>query len=329
MGVTTIPFNDPSGLKEIEKIMKDPVLGQNIRSPFGVSLPQDKKGLRQISEIVEGFYLDDACGIYGTNTEVIFKIGGREVLRTQNTTTLGGRMSLLENQFGLTPNINQHLTLNQIMGIPHGQTNNVILNKLERKTDYFMAGDGASSIAVPGKVYSPKNYETKLYHALPFRFVPFSSDINSNEKQIYRMRKIETVAGNDYIGYYAKKYDPGILYLEYNDSDYLPVESDTVPVDENDSTHKLSGGSVLCYIQFTLAVEPNELKEYFQVTNGSIELASMSEVGIVLGADLPNNLNDNDKELAGAELFSKVTSKPYYLDSEGTARTIVYKIYSK
>jgi hypothetical protein len=214
-----------------------------------------------------------------------------------------------------------------MMGIEHGQTNNVILNKLERKSDYFMAGDGASSIAVPGKVYNPKNYETKLYHALPFRLVPISSDINSVEKQIYRMRKIEVIRGNEYIGYYAKKYDPGTLYLEYNDSDYVPIESDTVPVDENDSSHALLGGSVLCYIQFTLAIEPNELKEYFQVNNGSIEMASMSEVGIVLSADLPNY--DLTNELAAAELFSKVTSKPYYLDSEGTARTIVYKIYSK
>jgi hypothetical protein len=328
MGVTTIPFNDPNGLKEIEKIMKDPILGKNVRSPFRVPLPQDKDGLRQVSEIVDGFYLDDAWGMYGTNTEVIFKIGNRIVYQTHNTTTLGGRMSLLENSFGLTPIVNQHLTLNSMMGINHDQTNNVILNKLERKADYFMAGDGASSIAVPGKVYNPKNYETKLYHALPFRLVPVSSDINSIEKQIYRMRKLEIIRENEYFGYYAKKYDPGVLYLEYNDSDYLPTEYDTVPVDENDSSHALLGGSVLCYIQFTLAIEPNELKEYFQVLNGSIDMASMSEVGIILGADLPKS-DDLSKELAGAELFSKVTSKPYYLDSEGTARTIVYKVYSK
>jgi hypothetical protein len=330
MGTTTIPFNDPNGLKEIEKIINDPILGKNIRTPFRVPLPQDKNGLHQISEIVEGFYLDDAYGIYGTNTEVTFKIGNRVVYQTPNTTVLGGRMSLLENAFGITPNINQHLTLNTIMGIPHAQTNNVIVNKVERKADYFMAGDGASSVAVPGKVYSPKNYETKLYHALPFRLVPIASDINANEKQLYRMRKIEVINGNEYIAYYAKKYDPGVLYLEYNDTDYLPTESDTVPVDENDAGHPLLGGSILCYIQFTLAIEANELKEYFQVVNGSIDMASMSEAGIVLSADLPNSLNDNDeKELAGAELFSKVSSKPYYLDSEGTARTIIYKIYSK
>jgi hypothetical protein len=71
------------------------------------------------------------------------------------------------------------------------------------------------------------------------------------------------------------------------------------------------------------------MKEYFRAINGSIEMASMSEAGIVLAADLPNALDAGKKELADAELFSKVTSKPAYLDSEGAARTIVYKIYAK
>jgi hypothetical protein len=137
------------------------------------------------------------------------------------------------------------------------------------------------------------------------------------------------VNGNDYIGYFAKKYEPGSLYLEYNEATYLPREEHTVPVDENDSTHEISNGSIFCYIQFTLSIEPNELKEYFQIVNGSLDLASMSEAGLVCGADLKNSLDADRNELAAAELFSKVTSKPSYLDSEGSARDIVYKVYAK
>jgi hypothetical protein len=329
MGIQQIPFNDPNGLKEIEKLINDPVLGNNIRTPFRIPLPKDKNGLRQLSHVIEGLGIEDVFHFMGTETEVTFRINGRSVYTTPNTTVLGGRISMLENSFGLVPNINQHLTLNQIMGIPHQQTTNVILNKLERKSEYFMAGDGANSIAVPGKVYKPKNYETKLYHALPFRFIPSSSDLSTSEKEKYRLRKIINVNENEYVGYFAKRYEPGILYLEYNDAEYLPIESHTVPVDENDSTHDLLGGSILCYIQFTLSIEPNELKEYFQVTNGSLDLASMNEAGLVYGADLPNSADSNRNELAAAELFSKVTSKSYPLDSEGSARDIIYKIYAK
>jgi hypothetical protein len=194
-----------------------------------------------------------------------------------------------------------------------------------------MVGDGASSVAVPGKVFDPKNYETKLYHALPFRFVPTASDLTGTAREQYRLRKIINVDDREYVGYFAKKFEPGSLYLQYNEVDYLPNENHTVPVDENDSRHELLGGVVFCYIQFTLPIEPVEIKEYFQVINGSLELSSISEAGIVYGADLDNALtvSENKKELAAAELFSKVTSKPFYLDNEGSARDIVYKIYAK
>jgi hypothetical protein len=329
MGIQQIPFSDPHGLKEIEKIINDPILGNKIKTPFRRPLPRDKAGLRQVSHIIEGMDVNDIANILGTNTEVIFRIDGREVYRTPNTTVLGGRISLIENSFGINPNTNQHLTLNQIMGIPHPQTTNVILNKLNRKANFFMIGDGASSIAVPGKVYKAKNYETKLYHVIPFRFVPSSSDLSAGEREKYRLRKIVNVEEREYVAYFAKIYEPGEIYLQYNDAEYLPNEAHTAPVDENDSRHDLLGGSILCFIQFTLAVEPNEAKEWFQVTNGSLELASISEVGLVYGADLPNASDNDRNELAAAELFSKVTSKPFYLDSEGSARDIVYKIYAK
>jgi hypothetical protein len=329
MGTITIPFNDKVGLKEIEKIANDPILGRNVKTPFHFPLPKDKAGLRQVSEIIDGLCMEDAMSLVGTDTEVIFRIRGREVYRTPNSTTLGGRISLLENSFGLDPNINQHLTLNSILGIPHSQTNNVLINKIPRKADYFMAGDGANSIAVPGKVFKAKNYETNLYRPLPFRFVPFSTDLSTMEREPYRLRKIVEINGNDYVGYYAKKFEPGTLYLEYNDAEYLPQESHTAPVDENDSAHPLRGGSVLCYIQFTLSIEPKELKEFFQVTTGSIDSASVNEVGVVYAADLPNSLNVDRDELAAAELFSKATSKSYPLESEGSARDVVYKIYAK
>jgi hypothetical protein len=340
MGTTVIPFNDQNGLKEIEKIANDPILGKNIKNPFRVPLPKDAKGLHRISYISEGLDVNEFSTL-GTNTEVIFKIGNREIYRTQNTTVLGGRTSLLENAFGLTPILSQHLTLNEIIGIDHPKTEDVImkrLNGVSRQADYFMVGNGASSLDVPGVVYSPKNYETRLYNAIPFRFVPETTDLTENEKADYRLRKSDIeIGGNRYIAYFAKKFEPGVLKLEYGDDTYIPnlspVAGDhSVPVQEtNEADHPLSGGSVLCYIEFTLSIEANEMKEYFQVIDGNIDRASMSEAGIILGADLPLSSSEPDgpKELAGAELFSKVTSKPFYLDSEGTSRTIVYRIYAK
>ena len=143
------------------------------------------------------------------------------------------------------------------------------------------------------------------------------------------MRKIVSYGGVDYAAYYAKKFDAGVINLEYNDASYSPLESDTVPVDENDSSHRLAGGSVLAYIQFTLTITEEELKEYFRITNGSLSGAVMNEIGLVLGADLANSLDNNRKELSNAELFAKIVSSNVAMDSDSVSRIVEYRVYAR
>lgn len=288
----------------------------------------DKDNLIHRSVIEDGAGLFDKFDM-GTKTRVIIREGKKILYDGSNTTVLGGRISLLEKHFDIVPNIEQHLTLNTILGIPHSQTQRVFTDDIKRSTLYFMAGEGAASAAVPGKIASPHNYETKLYGSIPFRLVPASNDISESEQDKYRFRRLETHGGVDYIGYYAKKFDPGVLHLEYNDASYIPLETDTVPVDENDASHRLSGGSVLAFVQFTLEIDQNELKEYFRVKNGSLTNASMSEIGLVMGADLVDPDNYNRRELAAAELFAKVTSSAIPMDQEGNQRVVEYRIYAR
>lgn len=294
------------------------------------SLSSDDNGkLVHRSKIVEGVGVEDILAGLGTNTRVVIREGDKILYDGHNTTVLGGRLSLLEKSFGISPDMANHLTLNDMMGIPHSETSNVFANNIDRSCCYFMAGDGAASTAVPGKVTSPKNYESKLYNSIPFRLVPLSNDLTTSEQEPYRLRKVVSYSGVDYVAYYAKKFDPGIVYLEYNDASYTPLESDTVPVDENDASHRLAGGSVLAFIQFTLTIDKTELKEYFRVVNGSLVGASMSEIGLVLGADLTNTQANNRKELAAAEMFAKVTSSSVAMDQEGNQRVVEYRIYAR
>lgn len=298
----------------------------NIIIPHGL----DNNGLVQRSRVVEGIGVDDAMASLGTKTRVRILEGNKVLWDGHNTTVLGGRLALLEKQFGIIPDETNHLTLNNMMGITHDQSSKAFAASTARSCLYFMAGNGAASTSVPGKVYSAKNYETKLYKPIPFRFVPVASDLSDTEKAQYRLRKIITLNGTDYVAYYAKKFDPGVINLEYNDATYLPQESDTTPVDENDSSHRLAGGNVLAYIQFTLTILQTELKEYFRAVNGSLSGASMSEIGLVYGADLEKTDGSNSyMELAGAELFAKVTSSAVALDTEGSSRVVEYRIYAR
>ena len=246
-----------------------------------------------------------------------------------NMTVFGGRLSLLETSFGLVPDINQHLTLNSIMGIPHADSTNVINQKIARSTQYFMIGNGAESKSVAGKIYSPHNYETKLYSPVPFRCVPVASDLSTASQDQYRFKKLITVDSADYYAYYAKKYDVGVAYIEYNGASYVPVEGDTIPVDEGDTSHPLGGGSVLEYVQFTLTIEKDEFKEYYRLLhNDSLDGAVLNEIGLLYGADRANSLANNRLELAAAELFAKLTSTSVPMNTEGSRRIVSYRVYA-
>ena len=285
------------------------------------------------TKVVEGMGLSDMItGGLGNFTTICIKDGktGRVLYSGHNTTVLGGRVAQLEEIFGLTKNSNQHLLINDSLGVPHSESNNVLNSATQKRfCGYFMAGNGAASVDVPGKYYTPKNYETKLYNPIPFRMVPVTSDLLPSEQEQYRLRKIVVVNGVDYAAYYAKAFEVGNLILEYNSAEYSPLESDTTQVDENDSTHRLSGGSVLAYVEFFLNIEQNELKEYFQIMNGTLQGASMSEIGLVYAADLPNTLDNGRQELAAAELLAKITSESVSMSQEGNSRVIQYRVYAR
>jgi hypothetical protein len=264
-------------------------------------------------------------------TEITILDGNGHILfdKLHNMTAFGGRLSLLENAFGITPNTSQHLLLDTVMGINHSQTAAVLANNVRRNAVVFAIGNGAVNPSTPSKVYDPHNYETDLYNKVPFRCVAVGSDLSTADAAAYRLRKIITINNNNYVAYYGKLFSPGTVYTEFNGASFTPLASYTTPVDTGDNSHPLAGGSVLSYIQFTLTVTATEFKEWYLLTNNdSLTGASISEIGLVMGADLANSNDNNRTELAAAELFAKMTSSSVPLDSEGSSRTVIYRVYS-
>lgn len=264
------------------------------------------------------------------DTKVIIRCNadGKIIYSGKNLTVLGGRTSVLESIFDLQPDITHKLTLNNIMNIPHSV--DALQTNAKRKIGWFMIGNGAENVNSPDVKMNPRNYETKLYSAVPFRCVPINADLSPAEREKYRLRKILTlpnIGGNQYVAYYAKKVDINNIYVTHNDSNYIPIEGHTIPVLDDDTTHPLSNAPVLVYTNFTLTVEPNEFKEYYRIMNNdSLIGAKISEIGLVYAADLNNALENNNKELSGAELFAKVTTTPIYCDTEYSSYTVIYEI---
>ena len=266
---------------------------------------------------------------FATEIMVIDDETGEVIHRGTNMTILGGRTFLLEKYFGIPYVSTKHLLLNDMMGIPHSLTQEVLMGTHQRCISSFMIGNGAANQSVPGKYYTPKDYETKLYKPSPFRCVPFNNDLSPTDQSKYRFKKLITIDGSDYWAYFAKKIEVNNLILEFNNGDYTPLEEDTRPVFENDSSHRLGGGSILSYIQFTMAIDKDEFKEYYRYTHAnSLDGAGIDEFGLVLGADLADPGNSGRNELAAAELASKFTTLLSPMQSESSRRSVLYRVYS-
>ena len=296
-----------------------------------------KRGNTHIIRVVEEIGLDDEES-FGTRNEYIVKDGktGKILYHDLNLTVLGGRLALIEDSFNVASNLEQHLLLNDTMGIAHSATQSVFTSNMRRGIDYFMVGDGAKSPTVPNQVAKARNYETRLYNAIPFRFRKVTEDLSAEEQKKYRLKKQITIQGVDYYGYFAKKItftgssgsNAKLVITDYNGVKFLPEDKYTVPVAKDDTQHPLSGGSVKVYLAFSLEVDQDECKEYFKVVNGNLDGACINETALIKAIDLPNANNGDQLELAAAEVFAKLTEKSQDLD-ETTSRVVKYKVYAR
>lgn len=253
-----------------------------------------------------------------------------------NKTVMGGRTMIQEQYFGIRPNPQHHLTLNELLEIPH--TTDVYSdsdNKLykQREVRYFCIGNGAENTAVSGTSFEARNSETSLYNTVPFRCVPESADLSELEAQNYRLRKKIIIKEKTYIAYYAKKMELENLFLTWNGNDYVPVREHTVAGGLTDHSHPLAGSDVKVFSVFNLSIDKNEFKEWYKITHGTLQLAKLSELGMIAAYDAPLRKAEDDPdngrmELATAELASKMTHSPIPMDSESHSRKIRYSIFS-
>jgi hypothetical protein len=318
----------------------------------------------------------------GFNTEIMITAkncrhnGSIEKQILHNQTVLPGRTQLLENVFPVKPDVeNQHIFLNDnVLGeidINTGlNATNVEVVKLQglddsklprnnpdlfrrRKVAYWCAGDGAVNRTVLSQAYSPHSTNSKLYHMIPFIV---TDDLSSINKSLYKF--IVRYSANHPL---ANKYGAYFKKIEFDNLNginmivdkvlYNPSWGDTAP-DLNAETpgyvNKFKGDKTqLNYIDLKLNVTSSEFKDWFQLMDGTVANATISEIGLVTGFDgylkqdgtLGNvedlrtddpfySSNSQGSEVLDAELFSHLTFDPYSVSRENNTLEIGYRIYS-
>lgn len=257
------------------------------------------------------------------------------VLSSKNACVFNGRLDLQELVFGATPNKNQHLFLNQIESINHSldtyqnaDTDKSLLYR-NRVVNYFCIGTGAESTTISNDIVSERSSDTKLYKMVPFRCVKSGNDLSDTEAESYRLKKTIQIKGQDYIAYYAKKFTFSTVKVMYNGNNYTPVETDTSTLPDSDSTKPLRAGNVLIFTTIDINVSEKDFKEYYKaMNNGNLDMAKISEIGLISGYDSPSTNNSNKNELADASLFAKICFSAIPFSTESSECTLSYNIYS-
>lgn len=242
--------------------------------------------------------------------------GSVEQIEVHNQTVLPGRTQLLERSFGITPNIEQHIFINDnvfgetdsITGAPiptaqkFGTTPSTALprNNLKlfnrRSVRYWCAGDGAMNKTIITQAYPPHSTNTRLLHMIPFRFVPKTSPLAESVARQYKA-KVEFDENSPYygyIGYFFKKIDfsqQNGINMKVDNTDYSPSWADTA-ADLNaeglagNYINKFKGDKTQSnYIDMGMNVDALEFKEWFEFNDGTLGNATISEIGLITGLD--------------------------------------------
>lgn len=244
-----------------------------------------------------------------------------------NKTVLPGRLKMLEDNFPININFNQHLYLNDnVLGttdISTGQDlNPITLNPANgvrpkdnlamykrRNVQWWSAGDGATNRTMINSYYDSHATDCKLFHMIPFRVINAKENLPTEERKNY---KFEVIFGDNsnyagYKAYYFKKIefntnsDDNGINMEVDGEDYTSNLSwaDTVPdLDANtasdERTNTFKGDRTQHnYIQMNMSVTSKEFKEWFNLINGSISGASINEIGLISGLECIKGKGDS------------------------------------
>ena len=299
---------------------------------------------------VEKMALGNPRPLFKTLIKIITKIPGQpdKVSLEANTCVLSGRLRTLEASFGLRPVKEQHLSLNDLLQIPHSL--NIFSEANEEyknlKVLAFCIGDGARNAQNVQQEFKATNCETKMYNIVPLRCVEENSDLSAEEAKKYRGRKKISINGKNYIAYYYKMLDTEKIYVEHEGANYIPEFSDTIPIPKQyeidpstgekvDVTTQVgpngSTSPVYIFTKIKLNIEKTEFKEYYKLkNNGSLIDAGINEIGLILGVDALNTQTGETSrnEIAAAELWAKMTTPHQTMAADNISVYMEYLVYA-
>lgn len=147
-----------------------------------------------------------------------------------------------------------------------------------------------------------KASDSGLYHLIPFLVQPYAQDVSAGflpNRAKYRLRKTLMINGDLYVAYFARLIDLSSTVVDTSFEVVTGGETTTVPFTPNQlnlrpekpPVNSVNDGSYLAAsagVEVLLdATETQALRDACQLMYGDANLAIISEIGLVSGADKP------------------------------------------
>ncbi len=247
-----------------------------------------------------------------------------DVLNCSNTTIYPGRRFLLESLLRLLPNATQQLTLNTVLDINAAVTPSSPTDLLDRKICLVGVGDGGASLTF-GQVYDARANDNNLFHQIPLRTVSVGSDLSTQDRTQYFMRKRVTYGADQYFNYYLKAFPIPTIEAKHQNVNYIPNEADNDPSKPPDSPLVLY--NIQVYTPLEIKITENDVKGHYQAENGNLNLARFNEMALFFGIPVtvtdPSN-SETYTDYIAVEAFSHLTFNNRGMDSAGSSYDFQY-----
>lgn len=229
---------------------------------------------------------------------------GKQMFKFHNDIIIPGATYILEkffnkrSTFGMT-------TLSQDLGIKSTVT--ATQDNLKNEVVFgFVVGTGG--VDTPDLIKAVKFKDKSVATIVPLRVVDTTNDLSTTDQAKYAMKK---QVGSKYY-YYAKKFDADIVIRHlFSDGTEIPPTIDQVD----------TSLGLLVFGEAVLTVSASDLREYFNMTYGSIDNCRFNSLGLVAGFV-------DGSDYAGVRVVTKLNIPNMFLRDSESYYTFVYKVYA-
>lgn len=252
-------------------------------------------------------------------------------IQTRTVHSIWGQLLQAQSLMGLPMNILPFTTLNEKHQINH---NNRLQLTDKLVCQYYCIGwGGHENITASDKPHITDIIEhdpsdAGLYQQMPFVLRRRGNDLTDEQKQRYRLRKLVSIKGVEYIAYYLKKFEikgggnqvllETIIDGESTTVPYTPRAENLSPVKPELSPREVETASntkLRVSVNATIEFDEFDSREYREVSKilyGSAKYAVVSEIGIVAAVDNENYTSPFDgtthPEVQAATIISFIST---------------------